>query len=56
VTKPLHGSVVPLPRARGLLKRDPPPKVVDAAQAMLKAAELGWGADSSSFRLGGTRM
>jgi pimeloyl-ACP methyl ester carboxylesterase/DNA-binding CsgD family transcriptional regulator len=36
--------------ARGLLKRDPPPKVVDAAQAMLKAAELGWGADSSSFR------
>ncbi|MDA8257600.1 MAG: alpha/beta fold hydrolase [Betaproteobacteria bacterium] len=36
--------------ARGLLKRDPPPKLVDAAQAMLKAAELGWGADSSSFR------
>ena len=36
--------------ARGLLKRDPPQKVVDAAQAMLKAAELGWGADSSSFR------
>lgn len=36
--------------ARGLLKRNPPPKVVDAAQAMLKAAELGWGADSSSFR------
>jgi pimeloyl-ACP methyl ester carboxylesterase/DNA-binding CsgD family transcriptional regulator len=36
--------------ARGLLKRDPSPKVVDAAQAMLKAAELGWGADSSSFR------
>ncbi|MDP3513794.1 MAG: alpha/beta fold hydrolase [Sulfuritalea sp.] len=36
--------------ARGLLKRNPPAKVVDAAQAMLKAAELGWGADSSSFR------
>lgn len=36
--------------ARGLLKRNPPPKVVDAVQAMLKAAELGWGADSSSFR------
>lgn len=36
--------------ARGLLKRNPPPKVVDAARAMLKAAELGWGADSSSFR------
>ena len=36
--------------ARGLLKRDPPPKAVEAAQAMLKAAELGWGADSSSFR------
>lgn len=36
--------------ARGLLKRNPPPKVIDAAQAMLKAAELGWGADSSSFR------
>lgn len=36
--------------ARGLLKRNPPLKVVDAAQAMLKAAELGWGADSSSFR------
>lgn len=36
--------------ARGLLKRDPPPEVVEAAQAMLKAAELGWGADSSSFR------
>jgi len=36
--------------ARGLLKRNPPPKLVDAAQAMLKAAELGWGADSSSFR------
>ena len=36
--------------ARGLLKRNPPPKVVEAAQAMLKAAELGWGADSSSFR------
>jgi pimeloyl-ACP methyl ester carboxylesterase len=36
--------------ARGLLKRDPPAKVIDAALAMLKAAELGWGADSSSFR------
>lgn len=36
--------------ARGLLKRNPPAKVIDAAQAMLKAAELGWGADSSSFR------
>lgn len=36
--------------ARGLLKRNPPPKAVEAAQAMLKAAELGWGADSSSFR------
>jgi len=36
--------------ARGLLKRNPPAKIVDAAQAMLKAAELGWGADSSSFR------
>jgi pimeloyl-ACP methyl ester carboxylesterase/DNA-binding CsgD family transcriptional regulator len=36
--------------ARGLLKRNPSPKVIDAAQAMLKAAELGWGADSSSFR------
>lgn len=36
--------------ARGLLKRNPPPKIVDAAAAMLKAAELGWGADSSSFR------
>lgn len=36
--------------ARGLLKRNLRPEVVDAAQAMLKAAELGWGADSSSFR------
>ena len=36
--------------ARGLLKRNPSPKMVDAAQAMLKAAEVGWGADSSSFR------
>jgi len=36
--------------ARGLLKRNPPPEVVEAALAMLKAAELGWGADSSSFR------
>ena len=36
--------------ARGLLKRNPPAKVVDAAQAMLKAAELGWGGNSSSFR------
>ncbi|HSC96225.1 MAG TPA: alpha/beta fold hydrolase [Burkholderiales bacterium] len=36
--------------ARGLLKRNPPAKAVEAAQAMLKAAELGWGADSSSFR------
>jgi pimeloyl-ACP methyl ester carboxylesterase/DNA-binding CsgD family transcriptional regulator len=36
--------------ARGLMKRNPSPEVVDAAQAMLKAAELGWGADSSSFR------
>jgi pimeloyl-ACP methyl ester carboxylesterase/DNA-binding CsgD family transcriptional regulator len=36
--------------ARGLLKRDPPAKVAAAAQAMLKAAEIGWGADSSSFR------
>jgi pimeloyl-ACP methyl ester carboxylesterase len=36
--------------ARGLLKRNPPQKVVEAAQAMLKAAELGWGAGSSSFR------
>jgi pimeloyl-ACP methyl ester carboxylesterase/DNA-binding CsgD family transcriptional regulator len=36
--------------ARGLLKRNPPAKIVDAAQTMLKAAELGWGADSSSFR------
>ncbi len=36
--------------ARGLLRRNPPPTVVEAAQAMLKAAELGWGADSSSFR------
>jgi pimeloyl-ACP methyl ester carboxylesterase/DNA-binding CsgD family transcriptional regulator len=36
--------------ARGLLKRNPTQKVVDAAQAMLKAAEVGWGADSASFR------
>jgi pimeloyl-ACP methyl ester carboxylesterase/DNA-binding CsgD family transcriptional regulator len=36
--------------ARGLLKRGPSPKAVDAAQAMLNAAEVGWGADSSSFR------
>jgi pimeloyl-ACP methyl ester carboxylesterase/DNA-binding CsgD family transcriptional regulator len=36
--------------ARGLLKRNPTQKIIDAAQAMLKAAELGWGADSSSFR------
>lgn len=36
--------------ARGLLKREPPAEIVDAAHAMLKAAELGWGADSSSFR------
>lgn len=36
--------------ARGLLKRNPTQKVVEKAQAMLKAAELGWGADSSSFR------
>jgi pimeloyl-ACP methyl ester carboxylesterase/DNA-binding CsgD family transcriptional regulator len=36
--------------ARGLLKRNPTQKVIDATQAMLKAAELGWGAGSSSFR------
>ena len=36
--------------ARGLLKREPSPAVVEAAHAMLKAAELGWGADSASFR------
>lgn len=36
--------------ARGLLKRNPSAEVIDAAQAMLKAAELGWGANSSSFR------
>lgn len=36
--------------ARGVLKREPTQQVVDATQAMLKAAELGWGAGSSSFR------
>ena len=36
--------------ARGLMKRDPPAKAVEAAEAMLKAAEVGWGSDSSSFR------
>ena len=36
--------------ARGALRRDPPQKVVDVLNGMLKAAELGWGADSSSFR------
>jgi pimeloyl-ACP methyl ester carboxylesterase/DNA-binding CsgD family transcriptional regulator len=36
--------------ARGLLRRNPSATAVDAAQAMLKAAELGWGSDSSSFR------
>lgn len=36
--------------ARGLLKRNPTQNVIDAAQALLKAAELGWGAGSSSFR------
>ena len=36
--------------ARGLLKRNPTQEVVAAAQAMLKAAELGWGTGSSSFR------
>ncbi|MBS0338785.1 MAG: alpha/beta fold hydrolase [Proteobacteria bacterium] len=36
--------------ARGLLKRDPSATAVEAAHAMLKAAELGWGSDSSSFR------
>lgn len=41
----LHGPCV-----RGLLKRNPPQKVVTAAQAMLAAAEAGWGVDSSAFR------
>jgi len=36
--------------ARGLLKRNPTQKVVDAARALLKAAQIGWGAGSSSFR------
>src|SRR6185295_481229 len=36
--------------ARGLMQRDPPAKAVEAAEAMLKAAEVGWGSDSSSFR------
>ena len=41
----LHGPCV-----HGLLKRNPPEKVVAAAQAMLEAARAGWGVGSSSFR------
>lgn len=41
----LHGPCV-----RGLLKRNPPEKVVAAARAMLPAAEAGWRDDSSAFR------
>lgn len=38
------------PCVRGLMKRNPPPKVVAAAQALLQAAHTGWGVDSSAFR------
>lgn len=41
----LHGGC-----ARGLLRRDPPAKVVAAAQAQLDAAQAGWGVGSASFR------
>lgn len=41
----LHGPCV-----QGLLRRNPPEKVVAAAQAMLVAAHAGWGVGSSSFR------
>lgn len=35
---------------RGVLKRDPSPKVVEEAQTMLKLVELGWGRENSAFR------
>lgn len=41
----LHGGC-----ARGLLRRDPPAKVVAAAKVLLDAAEVGWGQDSAAFR------
>ena len=36
--------------ARGLLVRDSSPQVLEPAQGLLKAAEIGWGADDPSFR------
>lgn len=36
--------------ARGLLVRDTSPQVLERAQGLLKAAEIGWGADDPSFR------
>ncbi len=36
--------------ARGLLKRDSSAQAYDMAQGLLKAAEIGWGADDPSFR------
>ncbi len=36
--------------ARGVLRRDPSPQVLEKTQALLKAAEIGWGADDPSFR------
>ncbi len=36
--------------ARGLLVRDKSPQVLERAQGLLKAAEIGWGADDPSFR------
>jgi len=36
--------------ARGLLVRDTSPQVFEQAQGLLKAAEIGWGADDPNFR------
>ena len=36
--------------ARGLLVRDTSAKVLEQAQGLLKAAEIGWGADDPNFR------
>ena len=35
---------------RGVLKRDPGPRVAEEAQTLLKIVELGWGRENSAFR------
>jgi pimeloyl-ACP methyl ester carboxylesterase/DNA-binding CsgD family transcriptional regulator len=36
--------------ARGLLVRDPSPQAFEWSQGLLRAAEIGWGADDANFR------